>query len=167
MLALLFSYIALNTALRFESSAHHCPDFSPAQWLMVYKCCEYIFSCLQIQPHYLMFLKIEWHQLFICQWSYTIQKHSILFHPVSSLWTSYKIWYHPLTPSIMYQLQGLNPSFFRKKSACYLKKKRKENKPIFIMKQISLLSFKIQNKNFETDIKRESVGLNVVLLGSM
>lgn len=35
------------------------------------------------------------------------------------------------------------------------------------MKQISLLSFKIQNKNFETDIKRESVGLNVVLLGSM
>ena len=115
----------------------------------------------------LMFLKIEWHQLFICQWSYTIQKHSILFHPVSSLWTSYKIWYHPLTPSIMYQLQGLNPSFFRKKSACYLKKKRKENKPIFIMKQISLLSFKIQNKNFETDIKRESVGLNVVLLGSM
>ena len=32
---------------------------------------------------------------------------------------------------------------------------------------IELLSFKIQNKNFETDIKRESVGLNVVLLGSM
>lgn len=28
MLALLFSYTALNTALRFDSFAHHCPDFS-------------------------------------------------------------------------------------------------------------------------------------------
>lgn len=69
MLALLFSYTALNIALRFEGFAHHCPDFSPPQWLVAYKHCEYIyfFSCLQIQPHYLMFLKTEWHRLFICQ----------------------------------------------------------------------------------------------------
>lgn len=43
MFALLFSYTALNIALRFESFAHHCPDFSPAQWLVAYKHCEYIF----------------------------------------------------------------------------------------------------------------------------